>query len=128
MSNNDSSEAINHDRRRFVGTAAMSIAAAKFGMMSSANVPSKLTTPPGSTPVTENRPADSGDIAIRPFHISVPEQEIVELRRRVAATRWPERELVSDATQGVQLATTQKLARYWATEHDWRKCEARLKA
>ena len=126
MSTNNISEEINHDRRRFVGTAAMSIAAAKFGVMGSANAPSRLTSSAGATPVAEKPPAGSGDSAIRPFHISVPEQELVELRRRVTATRWPERELVADATQGVQLATTQKLAHYWATNHDWRKCEARL--
>jgi pimeloyl-ACP methyl ester carboxylesterase len=65
---------------------------------------------------------------IRPFHADVPEAELTELRKRIDATRWPERETVSDATQGVQLATTQKLARYWATEYDWRKVEARLNA
>jgi pimeloyl-ACP methyl ester carboxylesterase len=65
---------------------------------------------------------------IRPFHADVPEAELTELRKRINATRWPERETVSDATQGVQLATTQKLARYWATEYDWRKVEARLNA
>jgi pimeloyl-ACP methyl ester carboxylesterase len=69
-----------------------------------------------------------GDETIRPFHFRAPETELIELRRRVNATRWPERELVTDATQGVQLATTQKLARYWATEHNWRKCESRLAA
>ena len=66
--------------------------------------------------------------AIRPFHVNVPEAELTELRSRINATRWPERETVKDATQGVQLATTQALARYWATEYDWRKCEARLNA
>jgi pimeloyl-ACP methyl ester carboxylesterase len=66
--------------------------------------------------------------AIRPFHVNVPEAELTELRRRVNATRWPERETVADASQGVQLATTQALARYWATDYDWRKCEAKLKA
>jgi pimeloyl-ACP methyl ester carboxylesterase len=66
--------------------------------------------------------------AIRPFHINFPAPDIVELRRRVNATRWPERETVTDATQGVQFATIQKLARYWGTEHDWSKCEARMKA
>src|ERR1700757_4519073 len=66
--------------------------------------------------------------AIRPFHINVPEAELTELRRRINDTRWPERETVTDATQGVQLATTQALARYWGTEYDWRKCEARLNA
>jgi pimeloyl-ACP methyl ester carboxylesterase len=66
--------------------------------------------------------------AIRPFHASVSDVELTELRRRVNATKWPERETVADATQGVQLATTQALARYWGTEYDWRKCEARLNA
>jgi pimeloyl-ACP methyl ester carboxylesterase len=65
---------------------------------------------------------------IRPFEVNFPEAELVELRRRVKATRFPERETVSDQSQGVQLGTVQKLARYWATEYDWRKCEARLKA
>jgi pimeloyl-ACP methyl ester carboxylesterase len=65
---------------------------------------------------------------IRPFHISVPEEQLTDLRRRVAATKWPERELVNDATQGVQLATMQKLARYWATDYNWRNVEARLNA
>jgi pimeloyl-ACP methyl ester carboxylesterase len=65
---------------------------------------------------------------IRPFHVNVPEAELTELRRRINATRWPERETVNDASQGVQLATMQKLAQYWATEYDWRKCEARLRA
>ena len=66
--------------------------------------------------------------ALRPFHLKVPETELTELRRRINATRWPERETVSDSTQGVQLATIQALARYWATEYDWRKVEAKLNA
>src|SRR5690242_11400858 len=66
--------------------------------------------------------------AIRPFHVNVPEAELTDLRRRVNATKWPERETVANASQGVQLATTQALARYWATEYDWRKVEARLNA
>jgi len=65
---------------------------------------------------------------IRPFHVNFPEEQLADLRRRVAATQWPERETVSDATQGVQLATMQKLALYWATDYDWRKVEARLNA
>jgi hypothetical protein len=65
---------------------------------------------------------------IRPFRVNVPEAELTELRRRINATRFPERETVTDASQGVQLATIQKLARYWATQYDWRKVEARLKA
>ena len=66
--------------------------------------------------------------AIRPFQVNVPEAELTDLRRRVSATKWPERETVTDESQGVQLGTIQKLARYWATEHDWRKCEAKLNA
>jgi pimeloyl-ACP methyl ester carboxylesterase len=65
--------------------------------------------------------------AIRPFQVTaVPDAELTDLRRRINATRWPERETVADATQGVQLATIQALARYWGTDYDWRRCEARL--
>ncbi len=66
--------------------------------------------------------------AIRPFTVEVPEEELAELRRRIAATRLPSRELVADRSQGVQLATIQELARCWATDYDWRACEARLNA
>src|ERR1051325_9039910 len=66
--------------------------------------------------------------AIRPFQFNFPDAELADLRRRINATRWPERELVSDASQGVQLATTQKLAKYWGTDYDWRNGEAKLKA
>ncbi len=66
--------------------------------------------------------------AIRPFRFDAPEQLLVDLRRRLTATRWPERETIADASQGVQLATIQQLARYWATDYDWRKCEAKLNA
>src|SRR5260370_3253550 len=66
--------------------------------------------------------------AIRPFRVKVSEAELTELRNRINATKWPERETVTDATQGVQLATIQALARYWGTEYDWRKCEAKLNA
>ena len=59
--------------------------------------------------------------AIRPFRIDIPEEELAELRRRIAATRWPSTELVADRSQGVQLATMQELARYWTTDYDWRK-------
>ncbi|UVC11181.1 alpha/beta fold hydrolase [Rhizobium sp. TH2] len=66
--------------------------------------------------------------AVRPFIINIPGEELTELRRRIAATRWPDRETVADATQGVQLDVIENLARYWATEYDWRKCEAKLNA
>jgi pimeloyl-ACP methyl ester carboxylesterase len=65
---------------------------------------------------------------IRPFHIHVPEAVLADLRQRIAATRWPEKETVADQSQGVQLATMQELARYWSTDYDWRKCEAKLNA
>jgi len=69
-----------------------------------------------------------GTTAIRPFHVSVPEAELTELRKRIHATRWPERETVTDQSQGVQLATIQQLARYWGADYEWRKCEAKLNA
>jgi pimeloyl-ACP methyl ester carboxylesterase len=68
------------------------------------------------------------DTAIRPFVIDVPQEDLDDLRRRIAATRWPEKEPVTDQSQGVQLKTMQALASYWEKEYDWRKCEARLNA
>jgi len=76
-----------------------------------------------STPVAA---ADETGTAIRPFNVKVPDGDLAELRRRIVAMKWPEAEPVPDASQGVQLATMQKLARYWATDYDWRKFEARL--
>jgi pimeloyl-ACP methyl ester carboxylesterase len=70
----------------------------------------------------------AGKAAIRPFNVNVPQAELDELRKRINATRWPERETVKDISQGVQFETMQKLARYWATDYDWRKVEARLNA
>jgi len=70
----------------------------------------------------------SGENAVRPFRIEVPQGELDDLHRRINATRWPTRELVTDRSQGVQLAAIQNLARYWTTEYDWRRCEARLNA
>jgi pimeloyl-ACP methyl ester carboxylesterase len=78
--------------------------------------------------MTEGAERAGSDDTIRPFQVDVPEAELTELRRRIDATRWPERETVTDDSQGVRLATMQELARYWATEYDWRKCEGRLKA
>lgn len=105
------SEDINHDRRRFVGNASMSVAAAGVASM----LPGQASAAADST-------------AIRPFSFKASEEDLADLRRRIKATKWPERELVNDATQGVQLATTQKLAQYWASDYDWRKVEARLNA
>ena len=82
---------------------------------------------------TRPQPAEPGaavedTTTIRPFHVNVPEEDLAELRQRIASARWPSKELVADGSQGVQLATLQELSRYWATEHDWRKCEAKLNA
>ncbi|UJR79790.1 epoxide hydrolase family protein [Sandaracinus amylolyticus] len=84
------------------------------------------TQRPDTEALKRSKTADAK--ALRPFRVDVPEAELTELRRRINTTRWPDRELVSDSTQGVQLATIQKLARHWASDYDWRKCEARLNA
>jgi pimeloyl-ACP methyl ester carboxylesterase len=78
---------------------------------------------------TEVAPEQSDDsIAVRPFEVGFPEVELAELRRRINATRWPERETVSDDSQGARLAMMQELARYWGTDYDWGKCESKLNA
>jgi pimeloyl-ACP methyl ester carboxylesterase len=107
-------------RRRFVGVAAATVATASL---------SRLAFAETNRAIAEVAQATGGDkTAIRPLHVHVPESQLVELRRRVKATRWPERETVTDASQGVQLATMQKLAHYWSTDYSWRKVEARLNA
>jgi pimeloyl-ACP methyl ester carboxylesterase len=83
-------------------------------------------TSAAATQLSSGQAADKD--AIRPFHVSIPEEKLVDLRRRIAATQWPEKETVADQSQGVPLATMQELARYWATDYDWRKCEAKLNA
>jgi pimeloyl-ACP methyl ester carboxylesterase len=77
---------------------------------------------------TAGATADNNSTAIRPFRINVPQADLADLRRRIAATRWPEQETVADSSQGVPLATIRELARYWATDYDWRKAEAKLNA
>src|SRR5688500_10449775 len=72
--------------------------------------------------------ATTANESIRPFRFSASDEDLADLRRRILATRWPEKEPVADHSQGVPLATMQKLARHWATEYDWRKAEARLNA
>src|SRR5580704_14952369 len=123
------SDEINNSRRRFLGTAAMGLAAAELGLVAAAKAQQYGgSSPKGAAAVPAKPGAAADDTSIRPFHVSIPDADVADLRRRVAATKWPERELVSDATQGVQLATTQKLAQYWAANFDWRKVEARLNA
>ncbi len=80
------------------------------------------------TQTSATRQEVTDNTAIRPFQVGFPEADLTELRRRINATKWPERETVSDITQGVPLATMQKLANYWGTEYDWRKCEMKLQA
>src|SRR5258708_29088574 len=84
-----------------------------------------LLTGPG---IAQNNPKASAQAteAIRPFHINIPEAALADLRKRVLATKWPDKETVADQSQGVQLSTVQALAKYWATGYDWRKCEAKL--
>jgi pimeloyl-ACP methyl ester carboxylesterase len=93
--------------------------------MSAPTDPTTRTTSAGAVPAPR---AEADLTAVRPFEVHVPEEQLADLRRRLAATRWPTRELVADRSQGVQLATMQELTRYWATEYDWRRCEARLNA
>src|SRR3954449_1817728 len=81
-----------------------------------------------STKQTAADPGTAKDGAIRPFSIEVPQEDLDDLRARIAATRWPEKETVDDQSQGPRLATMQALARYWAEEYDWGECEEKLKA
>ena len=117
-------EEINQHRRRFLGTAAMTLAAAELGMFGSASAEPGTSDPAGANPAKPG----SEENAIRPFHIEIPEEALADLRQRVAATRWPDRETVSGESQGVQFETMKKLVRSWGTDHDWRKAEAKLNA
>jgi pimeloyl-ACP methyl ester carboxylesterase len=122
---------VNLDRRRFIGTAAMTAAAVQLALAGCARSDNAANgSSEGNNAVTQpQQETGSGTTAVRPFpKLNVPESDLADLRRRVAATRWPTRELVADQTQGVQLATTQALAKYWADGYDWRKIEARMNA
>ncbi|CAL8477728.1 epoxide hydrolase family protein [Caballeronia sp. S22] len=107
-------------RRHFIGIAAATLAAGALSSLAFAE------PAPGSAEIVQVKGGDK--TAIRPLRVHVPDAQIADLKRRVKSTRWPERETVTDASQGVQLATMQKLARHWATDYDWRKVEARLNA
>jgi pimeloyl-ACP methyl ester carboxylesterase len=93
-----------------------------------AAMPSPQETPMTTSIAEPPAPADTAPDAIRPFRIKVPDTALIDLRRRLAATRWPDRETVEDRSQGAQLAELQELVRYWATEYDWRRAEATLNA
>jgi pimeloyl-ACP methyl ester carboxylesterase len=110
------------DRRGFLRTVVMTLAATELSMTACENVSTQRSTGMDTqTHVTTST-------AVRPFHINVPQKDLDELRQRLAMTRWPKRETVTDDSQGVPLAMLQQLARYWATEYDWRKVEAKLNA
>jgi len=111
---------ISPSRRRFVNVMAASVAAGTLSQLAFAET---------SQSITEVAPSTSGDTtAIRPLRVHVPQSQLIDLKRRINATRWPERETVADSSQGVPLAMIQELARHWATDYDWRKCEAKLNA
>jgi pimeloyl-ACP methyl ester carboxylesterase len=112
------------DRRRFVGLAAATVAAGPLGLFGFSRRVNAMTQ--ALTDVAQPTGSDGTDI--RPFRFKASDADLTDLRLRIKATKWPERETVNDETQGVRLATMQHLARYWGTEHDWRKCEAKLSA
>jgi pimeloyl-ACP methyl ester carboxylesterase len=116
------SEMPDFNRRRFFGAAAATFAAGPLGLLTFSRRLEAMTDT--LTEVARQTGKVTSDI--RPFKVNVPEAQLTDLRRRVKATKWPEKETVSDDTQGVQLATMQALASYWATKHHWRKAEASL--
>jgi pimeloyl-ACP methyl ester carboxylesterase len=107
-------------RRRFVGVAAATLAAGSLSQLAFAETKQAI--------VDVDPAPDGANTAIRRLHIHVPEAQLTDLRRRIKATRWPDKETVSDDTQGVPLAMIQELARHWSTDYDWRRCEAKLNA
>jgi len=114
---------VNHSRRSFLAASAVAGAFSLFRLATPNHVEASSSGWASGQP-----PVPAGGDSIHPFRFNAPEANLVDLRRRVVAARWPERELVSDASQGVQLATMQKLAHYWATDYNWRDVEARLNA
>jgi pimeloyl-ACP methyl ester carboxylesterase len=117
------------DRRRFLGAAAAAtVAGSQLGLLALHRRLDAMTGATTESPTAAARQDGAGSTDIQPFHVSFPDADLTDLRRRIAATRWPEKETVRDDTQGVQLATMQKLARHWATDYDWRKAEAKINA
>ncbi|GAU86381.1 epoxide hydrolase family protein [Bosea sp. BIWAKO-01] len=110
MRERNTSDVIDQDRRRLLGMAAIGVVASAANLL-----PSRLVAAPV-------------DDSIRPFRVNVPEAQLSDLRQRIAATRWPDQETVSDRSQGNQLGTLREIARHWGTDYDWRKVEARLNA
>ena len=114
------------NRRRFLSVAAATAAAGPLGLTGFTRGIDAMTEAMRETLSDVVHPMTGEATDIRPFQVNVPEAVLVDLRKRINATKWPEREMVADSSQGVQLATMQKLARYWATDYDWRRIEAKL--
>jgi len=110
MNSGKTTDPIDQDRRRLLGTVALGIAVA------------------GAATVLPLSLALAASDAIRPFRVNIPEADLADLRRRILATRWPDQETVSDQSQGAQLEKLQQLVRYWGTGYDWRRAEAKLNA
>ena len=108
MRKNETREKIDRDRRRLLGAAAGTAAAGATGLF------------PVHVAVAED--------TTRIFRVDIPQEQLVDLRRRIATTRWPDRETVTDESQGVQLAALQEIAQYWVKDYDWRKAQAKLNA
>src|SRR5262249_318207 len=102
--------------------------AAAAAFINTAHAGKEIPMSPPQSPTIAMAPPSAADKSIRPFTVRIPDEKLAELRRRILATQWPEKETVADDTQGVPLAMMQELARYWATDYDWRKAEARLNA
>jgi pimeloyl-ACP methyl ester carboxylesterase len=117
-----------HTRRRFLGNAAMTTLAAHLGLAGSTRAMTTKETTMTTTTTARYIAQDTDTSEIRPFQVEVQQAALDDLRQRLAAARWPSKELVDDRSQGVQLATMQALTRYWTEEHDWRKTEAKLNA
>jgi hypothetical protein len=118
-------------RRCFLKASSMLGLAAAFrpATIGEAFADSKSNTPQKENTMTLTSAMQAADkTTIRPFQVNVPEADLTELRRRINSTRWPDRETVTDESQGVPLATIQELARNWGTDYDWRKCESKLNA
>jgi pimeloyl-ACP methyl ester carboxylesterase len=112
----------NIDRRSFIGAAAATVAGSQLGIL---DINRRLEAMTGSTTGVSPQAATGTD-DIRPFHVSFPDADLADLRRRVNATKWPEVEQTKDEAQGVQLATMKKLAKHWGTDYDWKKAEAKI--
>src|SRR6202789_1873854 len=124
-------EAGDRSRRCFLKVSSMLSLAVAFrpATMGEAFANSKSKAAKKEHPMRQTMATQAADkTTIRPFQVNVPEAELTELRRRIESTRWPDRETVTDESQGLPLATIQELARYWATDYDWRKIEAKLNA